>query len=173
MKKLLLLSFLFCFASLNLFAQYSENHKKVIATYQGFPPTLFEAPDVEGKKHFLPDYKDKVLVLFFWNLTCEGCKDHLSMMNAITNEFKGNEFQVIGLADEGKEEITSFTENSKVSFPVIANGKGLGEMGYALELGYPRAFVIDKFGIIQKVVSKESENFYGELKKSIEEHLKN
>ena len=172
MKKFLILSFLFSL-SLNVFGQYSDAHKKVMSTYQGFPPIPFEAPDVDGKKHFLPDYKDKVLVLFFWNLNCDGCKDHLGLMNEINNEFKGDDFQVISLADETKGEITEFTKNSMVGFPVIANGKGLGEMGYAIELGYPRAFVIDKYGVIQKVVSNESENFYGELKESIETHLKN
>jgi thiol-disulfide isomerase/thioredoxin len=172
MKKLSLLgTIFFSFLSLSL-AQLNDTQQKTVSIFEGFPPIPFEAPDINGQRHFLPDYKDKVLILFFWNLTCEDCKAYLGMMNELATEFKGSDFQIISLADEEKQVLSEFTANSLVNFPIIPNGKGLGEMGYAIELGYPRAFLIDKFGIIQKVVTGSNENFYGELKLSIETHLK-
>ena len=171
MKKVLAFIFLSIFVVNLLPAQISDQQSKIIATYEGFPPVPFEAPDVNGVKHFLPDYKDNVVLLYFWNLDCTDCKAYLGMVNELANEFKSDDLIILSLADEEKDEIQRFTQKALVNFPIIPNGKGLSDMGYAPELPYPKAFLIDKFGIIQKVLVAGTENFYGELKQQIEKYL--
>ena len=172
MKQIIILTFLLLASFQILNAQVSEANNKVIATYEGFPPIPFEAPDLKGDKHFLPDYKDKVVILYFWNMESENSKADLIHLNDIAAEFKAKDLVILSLADEDKASLAEFTQKAYIQFPIIPNAKGLGEMGYADELSYPRAFVIDKFGIIQRLITSESENFYGELKESVEKYLK-
>ncbi|HHH50671.1 MAG TPA: redoxin domain-containing protein [Saprospiraceae bacterium] len=171
MKQIIFLTFLLLTGFQNLTAQVSEANNKIIATYEGFPPVPFEAPDLAGEKHFLLDYKEKVVVLYFWNMKDEKAKEYLMMMNDLSAEFKSDDVVILSFADEDKATLEKFTQKAYIQFPIIPNAKGLAEMGYADKLGYPRAFVIDKFGIIQKLITSESENFYAELKESIKKYL--
>ncbi len=177
MKQIVIL-FLTCLCTFSLTAQELSMEKKnaIIKTYEGFPPVPFEAPDMNETKHFLPDYKGKVVLMSFWNTTSPECAIHISALNKLTKEYEGKEIVIVSFADEEATDLKPYLEKQQVNYPIIPNSKGLGEMAYAGELGSPRLFVIDQDGIIQRVYVSQSGDdetkAYTEIKVIIDEYLK-
>ena len=144
---------LFTFFGFSLLAQTAEQ-KAIIATYEGFPPMPFEAPDLNKQTHFLPDYKDQVVLLSFWNTETAACLQQIPVLNNLYQTYHDQGLVIIGFADETTDQLQTFLQAQSIDYPVIPNSKGLGEMAFAGELGYPRLFLIDKFGVIKRVFTQ-------------------
>ena len=65
--------------------------------------------------------------------------------------------EIISLAQEDKSELVSFLKKNQIEYPVIPNSSPLGEAGYGGNLGTSRIFVVDKKGVVQKVLVTEEE----------------
>ena len=132
---------------------FSPPVQAMIKQFEGFPCTPLEAPDLEGKKHMIGGYKGKVTLLFFWR-AIPGEGDYLfDQLNAIAVKYP-KKVKVLSFADETKTAVSNFLKTHPVQFPVIANAKMLSEAVYGSELGYPRIFIIDEFGIIKQVLPR-------------------
>ncbi len=131
--------------------KFSPPVQAMIKQFEGFPSTPLEAPDLEGNKHTIGGYRGKVTLLFFWR-AIPGEGDFLfGQMNKIVEKYP-TKVKVLSFADEPKDRVLPFLEERPVQFPVIANAKMLSEAVYGSDLGYPRIFVIDEFGIIKRVL---------------------
>ncbi len=131
--------------------KFSPPVQAMIKQFEGFPSTPLEAPDIQGKKHRIGGYQGKVTLLFFWR-SVPGEGDFLfDQMSAISEKYP-KKVKVLSFADESQTEVRNFIKSHPVKFPVIANSKMLSEAVYGSELGYPRIFVIDEFGIIKLVL---------------------
>jgi len=176
MKKLILpLSFLFMCTQLAI-AQISPEQEAVIKTYEGFPPVPFEAPDLDKKNHFLPKYveEEKVVLMAFWETSNDACIRQIESLNKLVAELGTKGLAVVSFAYDEEASLKPFLEKNKIDYPIIANSKGLADMAYAGELGNPRIFIIDTYGIIKKVyVGQETETLqtYNDLKPLIESYF--
>ncbi len=168
----LCLSLAFCTTAT---AQLNESEKATIATLEGFPPMLFEAPDLSGEKHFLGDYKEKVMVLFFFNNDCTDCVPTLNMLNKVKAELNSEDLVIIGLMDDKAEVAKTFAAKNKIDFPVIPDVLELSNMAYGGDkLPNPRTLIIDKFGVIKNCLVKtgDEQETYNKLKEGIMKQLK-
>ncbi len=130
---------------------FSPPIQALIKQFEGFPSIPMEAPDIEGKTHRIGGYRGKVTLMFFWKAT-PGRGDQLfQQFNAIAEKYP-KKVKILSLADEPKKEVVNFLQAQPIKFPVIANAKMLSEAVYGSDLGYPRIFVIDEFGIIKLVL---------------------
>ena len=148
----------------NLFAQNnppafasSSNSNKAESQFEGKQPMPFQAFDMNGNTHFLPEYKGKVVVIAFWATVDETSRQQIQSLNRVKQEFSSKEVVVISFAEEDKSDLVSFLKNNKIEYPVIPNSKPLGEIGYGGDLGTSRIFIVDKSGIVQKVIVTENE----------------
>ncbi len=153
----------------------SSNANKAQSQFEGTQPMPFQAFDMNGNTHFLPEYKGKVVVIAFWATGDETSRQQIKSLNRIKREFSSEEVAVISFAEEDKSDLVSFLKNNKIEYPVIPNSKPLGEIGYGGELGASRIFILDKKGVVQKVIITENEEemgAYNMMKPIIKEMMK-
>lgn len=166
MKLTATLLFCFCLSTIS-FAQNENGHfliefeaftppvKDLIASLENTKAAPFLAPDILGKEQYLGDYTDKNVILWFWSAADELSNSQINNLNLLQSKYEG-QLQIISFADESKQELVDFTRSIPVDFPVIANGKVLGEAAFGGDLGQGRLFLVDKNGVIQKVVPRQA-----------------
>jgi len=162
-----LIAFLFAFTlSLSLNAQdhflvelenRSPSVKDLVRSYEGFPTIPFMAMDMNGNEQSILNMKGKNVILFFWNLESEKSIQQIDALNMIQEKFQINT-SVISLSDNDKKSNFDFTQKHPVNFPIIPNSKTLADGPYSGEMGYPRIFIIDDYGLIRWVFPEESFN---------------
>ena len=124
------------------------------------PAFDFTLSDQYGNEHKLSDYKGKVVFLNFWATWCPPCNKELPDIEELYNEYNLNQDEVVflGIAnpssteyksnqDVGKEEIISFIEEKKYTFPTLVDETGEVLQNYNIS-AFPTTFMIDKEGNI-------------------------
>ncbi len=148
--------------------------KDLIMSYEGFPMIPIIANDLDYNEHNLMSYKGKPLVLWFWNKECGKCITQMDALNLLQEKYNGK-FHLISFADEPREKIKEFTQMYPITFPVIPNSKPLADGPYGGDLGYPRIFVIDEYGVNKWVFPSEEMqgdfNTYGVLNALLDQLL--
>ena len=137
------------------FDEFAPPTKDMIASFEGYPSIPFLAPDIKGTENYLGTYKGKNVILCFRNLDCNDCKSQIYALNLLQSKHRGK-LQVISLADDTKASLLEFIKTTPVDFSISYNTKTLAEGPYAGELGYPRMFFIDEYGIFKKVLPQEA-----------------
>lgn len=137
------------------FEAFSPPTQDMILSFEGKEPMAFLATDIKGVEHYLKNYKGKVVFVYFWNGQCGTCLSQISSLNLLNKEEKSR-LQIISFADENKEEATFLAQTNGVEFPVLSNGRLLGEAAYGIELGYPRLFALDESGKVIHVIPQET-----------------
>jgi hypothetical protein len=115
------------------------------------------------------------VVIAFWASGDETSRQQIKSLNRVKREFSSDEVAIISFAEEDKSDLVSFLENNKIEYPVIPNSRPLGEMGYGGDLGTSRIFIVDKKGVVQKVIITENEEemeTYNTMKPIINELVK-
>lgn len=144
--------------------------------YEGFPAPIFQAPDMEGTIHYLEYYKHHIVILHFCQIYSEPSVSQMPSLNRIVDEYFDQGVVVFSFAVESAADVRDFLENTEVKYHVIPNSMEFSLEHYGGGLGFPRTFVIDKYGIVQKVTiggkSGDYMDLYERLKPVIEEHLK-
>ena len=124
------------------------------------PAFDFTLTDQYGNQHKLSDYKGKVVFLNFWATWCPPCNKELPDIEELYKKYNLNQDEVVflGIAnpssakypnnqDVGKEEITSFLEDKKYTFPTLFDETGEVLQNYNIS-AFPTTFMIDKEGNI-------------------------
>lgn len=155
-------SFVFClllFGS-TLFAQdhflvelesRSPDVRSLVGSYEGQPLIPILAKDLNGVEHNFMAMKGKTVMLWFWNLDCPKCFEQIDAFNQLTQNYS-DKLQVISFSDNSKEEMNEFLKTRQVDFPIIPHSKTLADGPYGGDLGYPRIFIVDEFGITKWVI---------------------
>ncbi len=133
------------------FDEFSPPTQDLILSFEGKEPMAFLANDINGVEHYLKNYKGKVVFVYFWKGDCTTCLSQIASLNLLHKE-ESDRLQIISFVDESKEEATLLAQQNGVEFPVLTNGKLLGEAAYGIELGYPRLFAIDVDGKVTTVI---------------------
>lgn len=153
------------------FDAFSPPTKDMIKSFEGKEPMPFLANDIEGTEHFLKNYKGKAVFLYFWNGECPSCLAQIASLNLLHKE-ESDRLQIISFADEGKVDAKVLAESNGIEFPVLTNGRMLGEAAYGIELGYPRLFALNQDGVVVHVIPQElleeKSDIYLELKNLLE-----
>lgn len=137
------------------FDAFSPPTKDLIASLENTKAAPFLAPDVRGTEQFLGDYTGKKVILWFWSTADDISNNQISNLNLLQSRYR-NDLQVISFADEQKQELIDFSKSIPLDFPVIANGKVLGEAAFGGDLGQGRLIIIDGNGVIQKVLPRQA-----------------
>ena len=138
------------------------------ATGEGSMFVDFEA-EYEGKVTKLSDYvgKGKYVLVDFWASWCGPCRAEIPNLIKVYNQYKGDKFEVLGVATWDKPEDTQKAiEQLQIPYPQIMNAQKAGSDAYGIS-GIPQIIL---FGPDGKIVKR---NLRGEaIEKAIAEVLK-
>lgn len=167
MKNILLIAFLCVFAItqsigqknaqghfLVEFEKFSPPIQDLVKSFEGQPAEQFLANDVNGKEHFLGDYKGKKVILWFWSIENDKAMQQVSAMTLLQERNKN--LKIIAFAKEPKAAVLDYLRTYPIDLDVIPNGEVFGQMAYGADMGNPRMFLIDSFGIIKIALPAEA-----------------
>ncbi len=108
----------------------------------------------------LGDFKGKIVVLNFWAVWCDACVEELPYMQAVSDNWSGNDLVVLAVADNKDETVNTvgeFISEKGYSFRVLYDSAGEAKNLYNITM-WPTTFFIDKNGIIKKIQVGSFEN---------------
>jgi len=108
----------------------------------------FSLPQLNGEKLNLSDYRGKVVLLDFWAIWCDPCRDEVPHFVELQNKYRDQGFQMIGVSmDDSPEPVREFYPQFKMNYPVVMGNAKTGEL-YGGVLGLPIAFLVGRDGRI-------------------------
>lgn len=116
-----------------------------------FPKFSFK--DLDGNLVTNESMKGKIIVIKCWYIHCASCIKEFPQVNALFSKYKDRKDIVfISLAEDTPEQLRAFLARKPLSYSVIPNMKEY--MNEKLDLNaFPTHFILDKEGLIKKVVS--------------------
>lgn len=128
----------------------------LVRGYEGYPSIPFQATDINGTTQDLLQMRNdsKTVVLWFWNLDCPKCFEQIDALNLLQEKYKES-LQIVSFADDSKEALLASANDRPIGFPIIPNSKTLADGPYGGDLGYPRIFMIDEYGIVKWVFPQQ------------------
>lgn len=116
-----------------------------------FPTFSFK--DLNGNLVTNESMKGKIIVIKCWYIHCAACIKEFPQVNALVSKYKNRkDILFISLAEDTPEQLKKFLAKKALSYSVIPNMKDY--MNEKLDLNaFPTHFILDKKGLIKKVVS--------------------
>jgi len=107
----------------------------------------FSLKNLSGKNVELKNFRGKVIFLNFWATWCGPCKEEMSSMEALYQEFKEKGFTFLGISVDygGVKPVKEYIEKNRYTFPVLIDPKSQVLDLYEVK-GIPTTFIIDKNG---------------------------
>jgi peroxiredoxin len=133
-----------------------------VATSDAPPPQGTEigqrAPEIElanvrtGEFQALSDFRGYVILLEFWRSTCSACRTSMPQIEALRAKFAGEGLLVVLVSEDvaAEEARVVLEEQGYDDFIGLYDKNGLAQILYGVDL-IPRAFIIDRQGIIRYV----------------------
>lgn len=120
---------------------------------EGKPFPEFAFKDLDGNIVSNESMKGKIIVIKCWYIHCAACIKEFPHVNALVSKYKDRKDIVfISLAEDTPEQLKTFLARKPLSYSVIPNMKVY--MNEKLDLNaFPTHFILDKNGVIKKVVS--------------------
>jgi thiol-disulfide isomerase/thioredoxin len=114
------------------------------------PSLDFKLKDLNGKEVSLSDFKGKKVFLNFWASWCPPCKAEMPDIEKLYNETNDSDLVILAInLGESKNDVTSFLEDNKYSFPVLLDSNQTISEQYNIQY-IPTSFFIDADGNIIK-----------------------
>lgn len=108
----------------------------------------FETTDLAGETVRLSDYRGEIVLLNFWYTTCGPCRIEMPEFQETFTENSDNNFTIVAVnREESIDEITDFTDDLGLTFPILLDESGQIQEQYNV-IGYPRSYLLDENGII-------------------------
>lgn len=125
---------------------------------QEFPK--IKLPNLKNKDQIINLEKGKFTLLDFWEVWCGPCIKSFPKVEELNKKYQ-DDLQIVGIVTESEESAVKLIEKKGVTFLNLFGDKNIHE-AYQVN-SYPRYFLIDKNGIVQK----EYFGFSNEIEKDI------
>ncbi len=147
------------------FSENSGQTSKIESTQSLFAASF---PDENGKPQALKQWQGKVIVLNFWATWCPPCREEMPELSELNKNYQGKNVVVLGVSTDDVPTIKKFTEESKVSYPLLAADMAGNDLAFSL--GNDQDIL--PYTVIIKADGTVAKTFFGRLSMSkIEETL--
>lgn len=111
-------------------AQQSDAQSSKVASTQSLFATSF--PDENGKTQALKQWQGKVIVLNFWATWCPPCREEMPELSALNTKYQAKNVVVLGISTDDVPTVKKFTEETKVSYPLLAADMAGSDLAFSL-----------------------------------------
>jgi peroxiredoxin len=118
------------------------------------PAPDFALPDLEGKEISMSSLKGKVVILSFWSIYCQPCRQEMPMLDSLYQKYKNERLEVIGvnIDRDPLASVQNFVKENRLTFPILLDRERNAMRAYRAHF-LPSTFLLDRSGIIvDKVV---------------------
>lgn len=143
-------------------------YAKTYSLKEKLSPT-FKATDINGRVWDMSTLNDKVVVLNFWFTGCKPCIQEMPLLNQLVDEYKNKDVVFLSLAPENKDVLKKFLTKTPFKYNILPESKEISRNFFIS--GYPTHFVIDKKGIVKKIMIGYSNDIDSLLKSAINNAL--
>ncbi len=127
------------------------------------PPLMLE--DLNGKRHDLADYRERVVLVNFWATWCPPCVREMPSMQRLKEKMAGKPFAVLALnMGEDEKTVRAFLKKLPVDFTILMDRDGAALKAWKIFV-FPTSFVLGPDGMIHY-------GLYGELEWDTEEAVR-
>jgi len=141
------------------------------STQIGMPPILFKAKTYLGDSiNFPHDFIGKYVLLDFWSTSCPPCVQEIrDYYIDIYQKFGGDQFEIIGIADNLPHELDNFIKKYKIRWTIIPDKKQklINKKYHIFEI--PTLYLINPEG---KIIAKGDELRFGNFESKLKENIK-
>ncbi|MFY0630606.1 MAG: TlpA family protein disulfide reductase [Flavobacteriaceae bacterium] len=124
---------------------------------EGKPFPEFSFTGLDGNSFTNENTKGKVTIIKTWFIHCKACIAEFPELNELVDEHKKRDDMIfISLALDSKSKLKDFLQKKSFKYSVVSDQKEFIQEVLDLDI-YPTHIVLDKNGIIRKVVNKASE----------------
>jgi len=122
----------------------------------------------EGQTVNMADFKNKVIIVDFWDTWCPPCRMEIPHFVELYNEYNDKGLEIVGVAfaRQGKEAVLQFAKDYNISYTnALVNQEVVNVFG-GMPTSIPTTFIVDTDGNIHKklVGYKEKSVFENEIK---------
>jgi peroxiredoxin len=122
---------------------------------QRFPS--FRYVDLDGKVYTPESTRGKLLVLNSWFINCKACNEEMPALNELTDQYKNRkDILFVGIAFDSKEALRSFLKKKTFKYAIASVKESYIEQTLHSN-AYPTHWLVDKKGVIVKVVDTPAE----------------
>jgi len=109
----------------------------------------FSLQDLSGRETALSSFTGKVIFLNFWATWCGPCKAEIPSLEQLYRELGDRGFTILAVnSQEAADQVSSFVEESGMSFPVLLDSSGKVGATYGVR-AIPTTYIIDPQGAIR------------------------
>lgn len=117
----------------------------------------FQFTDLNGVEYTNENTKGKIILLKCWFIACKACVAEFSELNELVEKYKDREDIIfISLAYDSDDELKQFLLRKPFNYKVASVQQEFMQNDLSIN-AYPTHFIIDKTGVIQKVVGSANE----------------
>lgn len=110
---------------------------------------VFELTDLTGQQVSNEDFKEKIIHINFWSVTCKPCIEEFPELNELKEKYK-DQVIFISIAPENAKKVNRILSRHNLEYQNIADAATLfDELGIN---GYPKNVFVNEDGIIEKII---------------------
>jgi peroxiredoxin len=122
----------------------------------GAEATDFLFRDMDKRPFRLSENKGRVVLLYFWRMKCEECKEGLYSLELLNRRFRDQGLVVVTVGADTMhsapiEDVRAFLSKHEITSISLRDDQGFVSEAYNV-LKAPRAFVIDRGGTIAAII---------------------
>lgn len=144
-------------------------YKKIPLLAEGIQAPDWSGVDLNGRKYTLKDFEGKILLLFLSDIGCPANQLSISILNKLSDIYKGRNLQIMCIFPESKDRLTNYITSNKLDFPVLYDGMSVKNTYHAP--GSPYFYIINQSGKIVKSRTAYSEDLEEILIEIIDQSL--
>jgi peroxiredoxin len=127
----------------------------------------FKLVDLKGDTVALSSLKGSIVVIDFWAMWCQACKEGFASLNGIQKEMSGKNVKIVGvnLENANPQKVAAFAKKAGIEYTILLDPKSATAMLFSVK-GVPSLVIIDKDRNIVKMfrgLNKSTEKEIHEL----------
>jgi peroxiredoxin len=129
--------------------QETLDEDKRSAAIKDKPAPDFTAPDIDGNRHTLRDFRGKIVVLDFWYRGCGWCMRAMPQVNQVADDFRSKPVVILGLNTDSDIADPKFVIGAlKLNYPVLRIDQNVVTQ-FQVQ-AFPSLLVLDSKGIVRE-----------------------